>query len=117
MKIVCAILKLVVDNIPRFDGSIQVYGADKVVEVRYSTPYVRNLPQHLHITEVDAAGRTVDSMIHPAWGDPFVAEWQDFHRNVSQQRTPKTSPQDYHNDLLIFQQMMDLMKQPTVAIN
>ncbi|HXF64667.1 MAG TPA: hypothetical protein VNK95_23750, partial [Caldilineaceae bacterium] len=95
-----------VDTIPRFDGHLEVFGDDQVLKVQYDTPYVRNLPIRLLITEADRAGRVVRSEVHPGWGDAFVEEWIAFHTNVTEGRTPKTSPADFRQDLELFQTMM-----------
>jgi predicted dehydrogenase len=99
-----------VDNIPRFDGYLQVYGAERVLRVQYDTPYVRNLPIRLFITEANGAGGVVEQALHPAWGDPFVVEWQAFYENVTQRRAPKTPPADFRQDLELFLQMIALMR-------
>ena len=46
---------------------------------------------------------------HPAWGDPFVAEWKAFYDNVTQNRLPKSGPEDFLLDLELFTQMVELM--------
>ena len=99
-----------VDNIPRFDAHIEVYGTERVLRVQYDTPYVRNLPIRLLITEANGKGGTVERVEYPSWGDPFVAEWEAFHENITHQRTPKTSPADFRQDLELFGDMIALMR-------
>jgi predicted dehydrogenase len=91
-----------VDNIPRFDAHLQVFGDDQVIRIQYDTPYIRNLPVRLLVTESNGAGGVREEAIHPSWGDPFVAEWQAFHANVSQGKTPKSDSADYRQDLELF---------------
>jgi predicted dehydrogenase len=98
-----------VDAIPRFDAYLQVFAADKVLKVQYDTPYVRNLPIRLSITAANGTGGVEERTVHPAWGDPFVAEWEAFYDNVQHGRTPKTSPVDFRQDLELFQGMIRLM--------
>jgi hypothetical protein len=81
-----------------------------MLRVQYNTPYVRNLPIRLFITEANGSGGVVERAEHPAWGDPFVSEWQDFYNNVMNQKEPKTSPADFRKDLELFQEMIRLMK-------
>jgi predicted dehydrogenase len=100
-----------VDGIPRFDAHIEVFGANGVLKVQYDTPYVRNLPINLAITEANAEGGVTRQNIHPAWGDPFVIEWQDFYRNIQQQKEPKTNPTDFRKDLELFQAMARLLQE------
>ena len=48
-------------------------------------------------------------MVHPAWGDAFVCEWEALYTNIAQKRTPKTSLADYRQDLELFQAMASFM--------
>jgi len=99
-----------IDTIPRFDAHLEVYGNERVLRVQYDTPYVRNLPIRLHVTEANGRGGVVEREEHPAWGDPFVAEWQAFYENVVERRTPKTPPADFRQDLELFRDMIALMR-------
>lgn len=98
-----------IDKIPRFDAHLEVYGGDKVVRIQFDTPYVRNSPIRMVVTEDNGRGgvNRIDS--HPAWGDPFVAEWKSFHHNISHHTTPKTDPADFIQDLELFAEMARLM--------
>jgi len=101
-----------IDEIARFDAYLEVYGNQKVVRIQYDTPYVRNLPIRLLVTEDNGHGgvTTVDS--HPVWGDPFVAEWKTFYENVTENKAPKTGPADFVQDLELFGEMARLMREP-----
>lgn len=99
-----------VDNIPRFDAHLEVYGSERVLRVEYDTPYVRHLPIRLYISEANGRGGVVERAELPGWGDAFVAEWQAFYANVVGQRTPKTSPADFRQDLELFREMIALMR-------
>jgi predicted dehydrogenase len=98
-----------VDAIPRFDAHIEVYGAERVLRVQYDTPYVRNLPVRLHVTEANGSGGLVERAIHPTWGDPFVSEWLAFADCVAQRRQPRASAADFRHDLELFGAMVELM--------
>jgi predicted dehydrogenase len=101
-----------IDAIPRFDAHLEVYGSHQVVRVQYDTPYVRNLPTRLFVTEENGRGgvRSLDS--HPAWGDPFVAEWRAFYENITERKVPKTGPADFLQDLELFAEMARQMREP-----
>jgi transcriptional regulator with XRE-family HTH domain len=45
-----------INNLPRFDAHLEVYGKQQVLRVQYDTPYVRNLLIRLHITEANGQG-------------------------------------------------------------
>jgi hypothetical protein len=47
---------------------------------------------------------------HPAWGDPFVAQWKAFYENVTENKAPKTDPADFVQDLELFAEMARLMR-------
>lgn len=98
-----------IDHIPRFDASLEVYGRERVLRVQYDTPFVRNLPVRLWITEANGGG-VVERAEHPAWGDAFVAEWRAFHENIAKRRVPKTSPADFRQDLELFRDMIAMMR-------
>jgi predicted dehydrogenase len=101
-----------IDAIPRFDGHLEVYGNERVVRIQYDTPYVRNLPIRLIVTERNGRGgvERVDS--HPTWGDPFVAEWNALYENIIGNKEPKTGPADFLQDLELFGEMARLMREP-----
>jgi predicted dehydrogenase len=100
-----------IDGIARFDAHLEVYGTEKVIRIQYDTPYVRNMPIRLTVTEDNGRGgvNRVDS--HPAWGDPFVAEWKTFYENVAENAAPKTDPSDFAQDLELFAEMARLMRE------
>lgn len=100
-----------VDRIARFDAHLEVYGTEKVLRIQYDTPYVRNSPIRLIVTENNGRGGVTNLDSHPAWGDPFVAEWNVFYDNVTEGKTPKTGPADFAQDLDLFSEMARLMQE------
>jgi predicted dehydrogenase len=101
-----------IDEIPRFDAHLEVYGNQKVVRIQYDTPFVRNLPARLFVTEDNGRGGVTTLDSHPVWGDPFVAEWKAFYDNITEKKAPKTGPADFLHDLEIFAEMARLMHEP-----
>jgi predicted dehydrogenase len=102
-----------IDRIARFDAHLEVYGNEKVVRIQYDTPYVRNLPIRLFVTEDNGHGGVTNVDSHPGWGDPFVAEWKTFYENVTENKAPKTDPADFAQDLELFAEMARLMRGET----
>jgi predicted dehydrogenase len=100
-----------VDEIARFDAHLEVYSAKRVVRVQYDTPYVRNLPIRAFILESHDRHGVREVNTHPAWGDPFVAEWKAFYTNITQSWTPKSDPSDFLQDLALFTEMAQLMRE------
>jgi predicted dehydrogenase len=101
-----------IDKIARFDACIEVFGVTSVIRVDYDTPYVRNLPITLTVTEAEG-DHTASVKQSTTWGDPFVVEWQAFYDNVTQRLVPKSSPQDSREDLLLFSEMIRAMSRQT----
>ena len=98
-----------IDGIARFDAHLEVYGTDKVVRIQYDTPYVRNSPIRLIVTENNGSGGVNTLNSHPAWGDAFVSEWKAFYENVVDNAAPKTGPTDFLQDLELFAEVIRLM--------
>jgi predicted dehydrogenase len=98
-----------IDLIPRFDAHIEVFTPSRVVRVEYETPYIRNMPGRLVVTDVDHAGmaRRAESL---AWRDPFAVEWEAFHASINGGPAPKTSLTDARQDLVLFKEMISSMR-------
>lgn len=101
-----------IDHIARFDAHLEVYGDQKVVRVQYDSPYVRNFPIRLIVTETNRGDGVTEVNTHPAWGDPFVEQWKAFYENVTENQAPKTGPADYVQDLELFAEMVQRMREP-----
>lgn len=94
-----------IDNIPRFDAHIEVYGATKSVKVQYDTPYVKGLPVTLHIAEnVDGAHK--ETMVRKSYEDPYTQEMKKLWEMVVEGRAVKTTAQDALQDLEVFSMAM-----------
>lgn len=94
-----------VDDQLRFDAHLEVYGASGSMKVQYDTPYVRHLPTVLEIerTVGDAYERSV---IRPHLKDPYTHELEYFHQIVTTGAAPKTSPEDYVEDMELFAEII-----------
>jgi predicted dehydrogenase len=94
-----------VDEQLRFDAHLEVYGATGSIKVQYDTPYVRHFPTVLELekTDGDAYER---SIIRPHLKDPYTHELEYFHKVVTTGSSPKTSPEDYVEDMELFVQII-----------
>jgi predicted dehydrogenase len=94
------------DSQRRFDAHIEVYGDTKCVHVQYDTPYIRHLPTTLHIHETlgDAYEKRI---VRPTFTDPYTYELLAFYDVVTQNIRPKTSPEDFKQDLELFAMIID----------
>jgi predicted dehydrogenase len=99
-----------VDDQLRFDAHIEVYGASASLRIQYDTPYVRHLPTVLELerTVGDAYERSV---IRPHLKDPYTHELEYFHDVVTTGGTPKTTPEDYVQDMELFVEIVRALEQ------
>jgi predicted dehydrogenase len=97
-----------VDDQVRFDAHIEVYGDTASLRVQYDTPYVRHLPTVLVSDETrgDAYVRTTS---RPHLKDPYTHEMEYFHTMITEGAAPKTSPEDFVEDLDLFAELIRVM--------
>jgi predicted dehydrogenase len=100
-----------IDQIPRFDSHLEVYGEGQVLRVQYNTPYVRHLATKLEISSAAADNGVHFETIQPAFEDNFTREWRAFYRNVTTGSAAKTNPEDYRHDLELFAQMIKCIRE------
>jgi predicted dehydrogenase len=99
-----------IDHNRRFDAHIQVYGETKELRVQYDTPYIRQLPTRLFLTET--LGQAFEErMIRPTYVDPYTLELQHFHDVVTRNVTPKTTAEDFLDDLDLFEMIITALRQ------
>ena len=100
-----------VDQIPRFDSHLEVYGDTQMLHLQYNTPYVRHLATKLEITSAAPNNSVHLETIQPAFEDNFTREWRAFYDNVTIGSVPKTNPEDYRHDLELFTQMIKCIRE------
>jgi predicted dehydrogenase len=103
-----------VDKQRRFDAHIEVYSPTKSLKVQYDTPYIRHLSTNLHINE------TIDeeynqSVVRPTFKDPYTHELEYLHDVVTKGVKPKTSMEDYKEDLKLFKQIIEVLQKSFVT--
>ena len=93
----------------RFDAHIEVLSPTKTVRIQYDTPYIRHLPTTLHIAETtgDRITRTVD---RPTFVEPYTHELVHFHDVIHGRATPKTTPEDAREDILLSRMIVDAIR-------
>jgi len=97
-----------IDEQGRFDAHIEIYSSKKSVKVQYDTPYIRHLPTKLLVNETDGEVYK-ETVIRPTLTDSYTVELEYFHRVISEDLIPKTTPEDYKNDLAIFKMIIDAL--------
>jgi predicted dehydrogenase len=104
-----AVLETGVDEQLRFDAHLEVLAPAKAIRVQYDTPYIRHLPTTLDI--VETVGDTfVESVTRPTFKDPYTHELEYFHEVVSAGKPPKTTPEDFMEDLRLFKMIIDSLR-------
>jgi predicted dehydrogenase len=98
-----------IDQQGRFDAHIEVYASRKSVKVQYDTPYIRHLPVQMTVQETDGDAFK-SSVIRHTFTDPYTIELRTFHDVVTKNLEPKTTPEDYKQDLELFRMITDSMK-------
>lgn len=96
------------DGQGRFDAHVEVYASHKSVKVQYDTPYIRHLPVRLHVQETEGESYK-ESIIRPTFIDPYTLELKELHGAITQGLTPKTTPEDYKQDLDIFNMIIETL--------
>ncbi len=98
-----------VDDIGLFDAMIEIRSNRRRVRIVYDTPYIRNLPTHLDITENDGSAVST-RRLGPFYEDAFTTELKVFHKHISDGTMPKTSLADARDDLNLWIDIVDKMK-------
>ena len=94
-----------IDNVPRFDAHIEVYGSNKTVRVQYDTPYVKGLPVTLHIAE-NVEGAYKETTVRRSFEDPYTLEMKKLWEMVAEGKQQKTTPEDALQDIDLFKMAM-----------
>jgi predicted dehydrogenase len=103
-----------VDKQRRFDAHIEVYSPTKSLKVQYDTPYIRHLPTTLQINETIDEEFT-ESVVRPTFKDPYTHELEYLYDVLTKGTKPKTSMEDYKEDLKLFKQIIEVLKDSLVT--
>jgi predicted dehydrogenase len=98
-----------IDDQGLFDAHIEIYGDRKSLLVQYDTPYLRQLPTTLRIRETHGDGFK-ETVVRPSYKDAYAYELEYFHRVVTEGLSPKTTPEDYLEDLAVFRMIMNAIR-------
>ena len=103
------------DSQRRFDAHIEVYGDSKSVRVQYDTPYIRHLPTTLTVTQTVGEAYT-EVVERPTYTDSYSRELEYFHEVVTTGGQPKTTPEDFKQDLQLFRMIIDSLSERSTDI-
>lgn len=105
----CATFETGIDGQGRFDAHIEVYGQTRSVRVEYDQGFIRHLPTTLHLSETVGESYR-EQVVRPTYRDPYTYELEHFHEVVTHNRAPKTTPEDFAEDLKIFRMIVDAFR-------
>lgn len=95
-----------VDQIVRFDASIEIFGDTKTVKVCIDSPFIKGLPTTMVIKESSPDGSYKESTIRRTYEDPFALELKAVYEWIVNGQKPKTSPTDARQDVEILGMLM-----------
>ncbi|QGQ95216.1 gfo/Idh/MocA family oxidoreductase [Paenibacillus psychroresistens] len=97
-----------VDDQLRFDAHIELFGKSKQMKIQYGTPYIKSLPITLHITET-VGEAFEESVVRANYKDAYVVELETFYDVATKGIAPKTTPEDFKEDLVLFKMICDAL--------
>lgn len=72
----------VIDDVVRFDATIEVMSGREKLDIHYDTPYIRNLPGRTIFQQSTETDNTIQTF-GPFYKDPFRVELEHFHDAVT----------------------------------
>lgn len=94
-----------IDEVPRFDANLAVYGEKKSVSIQYNTPYIKGLPIVVKIDEVNEQGEATSKEILSSFEDPYTVELKSMYACFALGEPIKTTAEDACKDLELFDLM------------
>lgn len=94
------------DNVPRFDSHVTVYGENKTVSIVYDTPFVKGLGITVEVDETNEYGEKVHRSVQTSYEDAYTAELRELHACLTEGKPIKTSVVDAMEDLKLWKMMM-----------
>jgi len=98
-----------IDDIPRFDAHIEVYGKTKDVRIQYDTNYIKGLPVLVHIKE-NVNGAYVERTLRRTYEDPYTLQMIQLYDFLVHGKSIKTTAEDALKDIEIFKLFMTKMQ-------
>lgn len=95
-----------IDNVERFDASIEMFFDEKTIKICFDTPYIRGLPVTTHIREKTRNGAFTDSVVRRTYEDPYTLEMKSLYEFVANGKPTKTTAVDARQDVEIFGMFM-----------
>ncbi|KAF3167095.1 hypothetical protein TWF788_011460 [Orbilia oligospora] len=95
------------NNIPLFDASIEIFTEDKVVTVKYDTPYVKGLPTTMVVREKAGNGTAYqERVLRTSYEDPYTKQMGEWWECIVNGKEPKTTVDDAALELDLFKMIL-----------
>lgn len=95
----------IIDDVVRFDATIEVMSGREKLDIHYDTPYIRNLPGRTVFQKSTETDNTVQTF-GPFYKDPFRVELEHFHDAVTNGVPVQTPLEDAIADLELCGQII-----------
>lgn len=94
-----------IDNVPRFDANLAVYGERKTVSIQYDTPYIKALPIKVKVDELNDAGEATTREILSSFEDAYTVELKEVYDCFVNGKEIKTTAADASKELELYDLM------------
>lgn len=93
-----------------FDEAIEVYQGERRMALEYDSPYIKYLPTHLTVDELDENNQPKSTVYGPHYRDMFANEMLEFYRCITEHDTPKCDVYDAAEDVKLYIDIAKMMK-------
>ncbi|KAK6344753.1 hypothetical protein TWF718_006710 [Orbilia javanica] len=95
------------NNIPLFDASIEIFTDNKVVTIKYDTPYVKGLPTTIVIREKVGDGTGYqERVLRSSYEDPYTKQMKEWWECMVNGKEIKTTIEDAALELDLFKMIL-----------
>lgn len=84
-----------------WDEQLVAYGSERIVEVQFPFPYLRNEATMVNIVEMEGESR-VEKRVLASYDEAFKREWRHFYTCVTEGKMPITSGRQARGDLALL---------------
>ncbi|KAK6522848.1 hypothetical protein TWF281_002279 [Arthrobotrys megalospora] len=94
------------NSVPLFDASIEVFTENKVVTVKYDTPYVKGLPTTMVVRERVGETGFQERIVRTSYEDPYTKEMLEWYECIVNGKAVKTTIDDAVMELELFKMIL-----------
>lgn len=95
-------------DVVQFDAAIEVYQGNRLIRIKYDTPYLRYLPSTCEV--IDSTKQDTKTTLYgPDYHDPFKNELIHFYECIVNDKQPKSDFADALLDIMLFEKMAKMV--------